>query len=519
MISDVKGFFRIGIAALLTVVLLAQSVSVAMADVSLTIYGNESMNIYPNQARTRFNAILRGPEGEMSRELEWNVEGDEGVSITHKGLLVVDPNAQEGTVVITVTTTEDPKIKATRTVFLTHYDKPSLAPTNQGIPGDRNDTTEKSKEKIVINDTPVSHSSNELSRSELTGLQREMVEYLSMEIPKKTQHVENKYTPSHEVSTETADYVISWQMDYEGLGGWSKNFDNKIYTRKWNGSETKSYTFTQDNKVPTSTIDNDATTSHIQYLAAVYGRHGGERYKKSIHKAMDMILHMQHEQGSWGEVYPEQTWAPSSFENRGTILQMVHYNNLSMFQKILSNTYPFDNDLFSDEDKAKIQKSYNKALDFVVKSQVNQGGMLTGWAGKYDEEIYQPRWARNFEPPSINAFDTAMILFHLISIPDKNDEITNAIFYGTMWMHNTVKLDMEYRSQEPPFFHTAPGMKMWNKFHDLQTNEEIYASHNHILHQISELPAERQYGYGWASERGFQFYEVTDAFLRRNPPF
>ncbi len=514
---------------MLTILLLAQGLSVVVAatsiksetilnDYSLTIYGNDSMNIYPNEARTRYSAILRGPEGEMSRGLKWSVAGVEGVSITQKGLLIVDPNAQEGTVVITVATTEAPRIQATRAVSLTYYDEALSNPAVKAMSDERNDMTTKNSEDSGTNQEPVSQSAHITSSTVLTQYQKELVEYLSKEIPSKTRHVEDKYIPSRDVSTQIADYVISWQLDYEGLGGWGKNFDDRIYSRQWNGSEIKSHTYTHDNKVPTSSIDNNATTSHIHYLAAVYGKYGGERYKKSIHKAMDMILHMQHEQGSWGEMYPEQTYGPSRFENRGTILQMVHYNNLSMYQKILNNTYPFNNDLFSEEDKAKIRKSYDKALDFVIKSQVKQDGVLTGWAGKYDEEIYQPRWARNFEPPSINAFDTAMILFHLISIPDKSDEITNAIYHGNMWMYNTVKLDMEYRSQEPPFFHTAPGMKMWNKFIDIQTNEGIYAAHSKILHHISELPVERLYGYGWASERGFQFYEVTDAFLRSHSP-
>lgn len=347
----------------------------------------------------------------------------------------------------------------------------------------------------------------------LTEDQRELVQHLSREVPPTTQHVADSYEPSREVSIKTADFVVSWQMDYEGLGGWSKNFDDRIYSRKWDGEEPISHTFTRDNQLPTSSIDNDATTSHILYLAAVYDQYGGEKYKQAIHKAMDMILHMQHEEGSWGEMYPEQTYETSLFENRGTILQKVHYNNMSLFQKVLMNTYPFDNDLFDTAYKERIQESYDKGLEFIIKSQIKQQGTLAGWAGKYDEKNYEPIWARSFEPPAIAGFDTAMILFHLLSIEEKNDDVIQAIYYGVMWMYENVTLDMEYRSTTHPYFFEVSGMKMWYTFHDLETNEGIYAFEGEILQDIMDLPEERRHGYGWATERGFQIYDETLRYL------
>lgn len=348
---------------------------------------------------------------------------------------------------------------------------------------------------------------------DLTEDQRGLVRHLSREVPLHSHHVADSYVPLHEISTKTADYVLSWQLDYEGLGGWGKDFDHKIYTREWDGSEPIAHTFTQDNEIPTSSIDNNATTTHMLYLAAVYDQYGGGAYKQAILKAMDMILHMQHEEGSWGEMYPEQTFEASLFENRGTILQMVHYNIMSLYQKVLTNTYPFNNDLFDTEYKEKIQESYDRGLEFIIQSQFKQKGTLAGWAGKYDEKTNEPIWARHFEPPAIVGFDTAMILFHLLSIEDKSDQVIQAIYYGAMWMYENVTLDMEYRVKKPPYFFESPGMKMWYKFHDLETNEGIYAFDWEVLHNIMDLPEERRHGYGWAAERGFQIYDETARYL------
>ena len=482
----------------------AETTSSLYSDHTITVYGSSSVLIYDNASESQFAAILRSPSGEKNNELVWSVDGLPGVSITQTGLLQVDPSTREGTAVITVTMKEDPSVVGTRSVSLVYHDSKTV--TDEPESTEPTPTEPTPTEPTPVVETDVTHKANAL------------VDHLTREVPKRTSHVRDAYVPKHNVSRTIANYVLSWQMDYEGLGGWSKNFDDRIYTRNWNGSESKSYTFTQGNTVPTSSIDNDATIPEIQYLAAVYGKYGGDAYKNAVRKATDMILHMQHEEGSWGEMYPEQTWGPSSFENRGTILQMVHYHVMSMYQKILTNTYPFNNDIFDAAYKQEIQKSYDKALDFLIKSQVEQNGVLTGWAGKYDESSYKPIWARSFEPPAINTFDTGMLLFHLISIPDKSEEVVNAIYHAAMFMHDTAMVDMRYTHNSSPYFVSAPGRTVWYKYLEFGTNRGIVAENRNIFYSVSDLSAERISGYGWGSDRGYQFYEETAKFLANYQP-
>ena len=361
----------------------------------------------------------------------------------------------------------------------------------------------ETEETEVLNTEPV----------QLPETEYALVQHLSKEVPRQNVHVINEYTPPFDISVTTAEHIMSWQLEYEGVGGWSKDFP-QIFEREWDGNEDKSYQATQNRTVMLSHLDNDATTTHILYLAAVYTEHGGSDIKASILNAMDMILKIQHKQGSWPECYPEQTFEGSDYENHGTINDEVHYNNLSMFQKIINKQYPFDNDLFDNGYRQAVSESYDRALDFVIKSQlVNLDGELTLWAGKYDQETYDPIWARHFEPPALMNHESQMILFHLLSIPDKNEEIVNAIYHGVMWIYENAKLDLEYRVHEPPYFFTTPGMKLWYRFHDVETNEGIFALNFEILYDIMELTEERRHGFLWATDIGTVFYDETKIFL------
>ena len=347
----------------------------------------------------------------------------------------------------------------------------------------------------------------------IESIQTAFADQLSREIIPRTSHIENRFSPSRPISKESADNVISWQMDYDGLGGWSQRFDDKIYSRKWNGTEKISYQYTQSGTVPMSHLDNDATTTHMQYLSAVYSEYGGAVYKASVLKAMDMILYMQHEDGAWGEMYPVQTGS-SQFENHSTINDEVHYNNMSMFQKILKNEYPFNSDLFNSTYKQKIKASYDKALDFVIKSQLKKAdGTPTLWAGKYETNTYKPRWSRHFEPPEIMTTESIMILYHLVSIPDKTDDIKESIYYGAMWLNEYVRMNTEYRAKESPYFFSKSGAKMWYRFHDIESGTGIFAESTKIVNDINNLSEERRHGYTWATNTGSLLYDETVKFL------
>lgn len=84
-------------------------------------------------------------------------------------------------------------------------------------------------------------------------------------------------------SIEEATNLISWQMDH---GGWSKDMP-QIYTRQWDGTESKSVW--ESNGHELGTIDNDATTSEIRLVANAYQLTADPRFKNSVLRGVDFF--------------------------------------------------------------------------------------------------------------------------------------------------------------------------------------------------------------------------------------
>lgn len=56
-----------------------------------------------------------------------------------------------------------------------------------------------------------------------------------------------------------------------------------------------------------STIDNNATTTEIQYLARLYQATQKEKYKEGVLKGIQYLLKAQYDNGGWPQFYPRPT--------------------------------------------------------------------------------------------------------------------------------------------------------------------------------------------------------------------
>jgi PelA/Pel-15E family pectate lyase len=90
------------------------------------------------------------------------------------------------------------------------------------------------------------------------------------------------------------------------------------------------------------------------------------------------------------------------------------------------------NGMFPSVDAAIRERSrtaFNRGLEGILNMQVfsQQQNMLTAWAQNYNPATLQPAWAREFEPPSISGEESVGVIIFLMSIPNPNERIVNAI--------------------------------------------------------------------------------------------
>ncbi len=93
------------------------------------------------------------------------------------------------------------------------------------------------------------------------------------------------------------DNVLLYQQT---TGAWSKN----IYMPAELTDNEKKKVIASKNKVNESTIDNNATTTEIEYLSRLYQATQDDRYKEAVIRGIEYLLEAQYDNGGWPQFYP-----------------------------------------------------------------------------------------------------------------------------------------------------------------------------------------------------------------------
>lgn len=205
-----------------------------------------------------------------------------------------------------------------------------------------------------------------------------------------------RYKPTDIINV--ADNILLYQKNN---GGWPKNYDVfAILTQAQKDS------LIAGKNVLNTTYDNNSTYTQIICLANVYTETHIEKYKEAALKGLDFILASQYKNGGWPQYYP--------LENNYS--RCITYND-GVFEGIIELLYDIKNNqpqyaFIDGQHRAKLIAAYNKGLDCILKTQINDNGKPTAWCQQYDEVKLTPAWARKFEPPSIcNGESSGIVLF------------------------------------------------------------------------------------------------------------
>ena len=133
-----------------------------------------------------------------------------------------------------------------------------------------------------------------------TGVSAQTTDYRKQQNYKEWVHLAPKFNDAFfrtEEAQRIGDNVLLYQ---QVTGGWPKNIympaelTEQEYTKAWNAK----------GDVNQSTIDNNATTTEIQYLARLYQATQKEKYKEGVLKGIQYLLKAQYDNGGWPQFYP-----------------------------------------------------------------------------------------------------------------------------------------------------------------------------------------------------------------------
>ncbi|WJH32717.1 pectate lyase [Paenibacillus sp. CC-CFT747] len=314
----------------------------------------------------------------------------------------------------------------------------------------------------------------------------------------------NYYTGDQATDRQRADNLLTWQTTE---GGWYKYSVKDKYGREWDGKENKSGWRTAEGK-DIGTIDNNATTNEILFLALMYKETGEARYKAAVERGLQFLLTMQYPNGGWPQVYP----ARGNYSDYVTFNDNAMMRVMNVLRMARDKQYPFNTDMVTEDLAGRIQNSLDLGLDYILKSQIVSDGELAGWCAQHDPVTYEPKEARSYEHPSIAGAESVDIIKYLMALPEQTPEVKRAVEGALSWFDAHKLSGMTYISGDKNnvYFVPDPASTIWYRFYEIGTNLPIFSGRDGIIkHNILEIEAERRNGYRWAGSWALNLLKIA----------
>jgi len=312
---------------------------------------------------------------------------------------------------------------------------------------------------------------------------------------------------SFPVHDETADNMLVYQRT---VGGWPKHIGNeKIdYSKKLTPAEKAA--FMDDASMNDATIDNNATTKEIRYLAGAYRRTNNKDYLQAAEKGIRYLLQMQYRNGGWPQFYPDR----SLYRGEITYNDNAMVNALNTLYDVALGVK--DLALVDTSLQAPAAAAVSRGIDCILKTQLRVKGRLTAWCAQYDEHTLKPAKARSYELPSLSGEESVGIVEFLMRVPHPSPEIQQAVMGAVEWFKSVRIEGYRFVTVSDPalpdghdrVIQPSPGSVIWARFYDIDTNEPFFCGRDGIRKRtVAEIEYERRVGYAWYGEWPRQLLE------------
>ncbi|MCH5240048.1 MAG: pectate lyase [Muribaculaceae bacterium] len=310
------------------------------------------------------------------------------------------------------------------------------------------------------------------------------------------------------------DNLLLFQRE---TGGWQKNTD---MTYELSPSQRDSIA-AQKSRQDDSTIDNDATTLQMQFLARLYDATGEQRFKDGFNKALDYLLSGQYENGGWPQFWPVN----EGYQVHITYNDDAIANILKLFNEILNGSDPYQPGLVDEEMHKKLRDSFNRGIECILITQIMVNGEPTVWCQQHDHVDYKPAPARTYELPSFCTQESAAIVEVLMSIPNPDQRVRKAIHGAMKWFDDYklegVALERKGHRGDPDFdifLVERPGADpLWARFYDLENCRPFVCDRDGVPRErLDQIGTERRFGYSWYNTRPAALYPLYEEWKTKN---
>lgn len=305
-----------------------------------------------------------------------------------------------------------------------------------------------------------------------------------------------------------ADVIVSFQTP---AGGWGKNQGRsdtlRLPGQAYVPNNISHYLAPGDFDTPrdpnwnyVGTLDNDATTTELHFLALVARQAPGaegDAYRAGFLRGVRYLLSAQFPNGGWPQVWPLEggyhdaiTYNDDAVTKAAELLTQVGANASGEFSFV------------PQEIRGQAAAAARRALDCIVATQVTVNGRRTIWGQQHDAFTLAPVSARNFEPPVLATGESADLLLYLMSLPQPSPALRAAIRAAARWFEEAAITGYAWTGRDTPqgrMLMKQPGAgPLWARFYAPDPMRPVFGDRDKTVHDdVNELTLERRNGYNW----------------------
>ncbi|HKF49620.1 MAG TPA: pectate lyase [Terracidiphilus sp.] len=305
-----------------------------------------------------------------------------------------------------------------------------------------------------------------------------------------------------------ADVIVSFQTP---AGGWGKNIAMNKEPRRpgeaYTSDNLSKFLGPDDYDRPrepdwnyVGTIDNDATTTELQFLAKTIGAFApgdASEYRQAFVRGMNYLLAAQFPNGGWPQVWPlEGGYHDAITYNDDAVVNVIE---LMRHAAGGAGEYGF----VPPDVRQRAAQSFARGIECVMATQIRTGGKRTVWAQQNDALTLEPVSARNYEPPAQSSGESARILLMLMNeLPHPTAGQQQAIRAAAAWLRKTAIYGQAWKpTPEGRRLVSTPGAgPIWARYYQIETDRPVFGDRDKSIHDsVDDISEERRNHYRWYS--------------------
>lgn len=300
------------------------------------------------------------------------------------------------------------------------------------------------------------------------------------------------------------EIVLSYQTP---SGGWSKHVD---YTRgprqpgtSWY-AENASWSYI-------GTLDNQSTTTQVEFLARAFGATGDQRARAGVTRGLEYLIAAQFPNGGWPQVYPLQ----------GGYHDAITFNDDAMVNvlRVLRDVGRAERGVYGfvdDSLRARTAAALARGVDCLLATQVVVDGKRTAWGQQHDPLTLQPVGARSYEHAALSGRESAGIVELLMSLPSPDARVVAAVHDAVDWFRATAIHGYAYDFEGGRREQAGAG-PIWARMTEIGTNRPIFSNRDGVKLYDYEQLGDRRRGYAWYSTEPAGVLEKYERWSARYP--